>query len=146
MKKILLTTLVSLFFMRCGTDQGSSKTYVYTVKNTSGYNLKIYAYLNEIVSPTITLINNGEELTKKYEDFNPPSGYDFSRFFDPLRTAMGRDSIMIIYNNEKKQNFKSKCDTDRNPLNFCEYSGLRETFIFTNEDYENAEDCGGPCE
>jgi hypothetical protein len=132
--------------MQCETDQGNSKTYTYTIKNTSGYNLKIYSYINEIVDPKVTIINEGEEITKTYEDFNPPSGYDFSRFFDDAESTMGRDSIIIIYNNEKKQSFISKCDTERNPLNFCIYGDLEEIFVFTSNDYQNAEDCNGDCE
>lgn len=147
MKKIFFI-IISLLCIQCGTDQGSGKTYIYTLKNLSGYNIKIYSYsnLSEFTNPKVTIVNNGEEITKTYEDFNPPSGYDFSIFFDDAQSTMGRDSIIIIYNNEKKQSFISECDTERNPLNFCVYSDLEENFEFTANDYENAEDCGGNCE
>ena len=58
-----------------------------------------------------------------------------------------RDSLKIVYQNNRVSFFNTNsCEDVRNPLNVCEYGNLEETFIFTEQDYENAEDCNGNCE
>ncbi len=56
-------------------------------------------------------------------------------------------SLVVIFDMDKIVFFNyENCDNNRNPLNFCEYRGLEEAFTFTEQDYENAEDCNGNCE
>jgi hypothetical protein len=143
--------LITLFFISCGTDQGETKTYTYTVRNESGVQIKILAYYTVNPSEVLhtTLLDSGEQITKNFQDGLPPRGYDFRDFFGNLngRSAMA-DSIKVIYNNTKFNSFNSKdCNGgNRNPLNTCAYQGIEETFIFTIEDYDNAKDCNGNCE
>lgn len=144
MRTMLFLTI--LCFLSCGTDQGETKTYIYTVKNESGVSIKLKGYKNNInTAPTIIQLENNQELTKTFKDGLPPRGpYGFSDFFQS-------DSLIVLFNNNKKIVYlwESRCENgnDRNPLNSCFHSNNEvETFIFSVEDYENAEDCIGNCE
>lgn len=152
MKTILFFTILCL--LSCGTDQGETKTYTYTVRNESGVLIKVLAYNTLSATPSeiiySTTLENGNEIKKTFEDGLPPRGYNFSSFFANLngRRAI-TDSIKVIYNNTKFKSFISEINCSegfRNPLNTCIYSETEEVFIFNVEDYENAEDCIGNCE
>lgn len=144
MKKLLYIYLVSLMLLSC-TDQGSGKFYKYTIENKSGKNIKISSYRSTYPKrdiPIVMVLNNGQSLTKIFQDNLPPSGYDFAVFFNG-------DSIVINYENLKfqKYDFYDGKICDQNPLfnsPFCK-SGTTVTFTFTLEDYQNAQDCGGNC-
>ncbi len=147
--KNLIITLVLVLAYSCGTDQGEGTLYKYTVKNESGKTLIIKSYLSNFpsVSPVITNLSIGEELVKTYQDGLPPSpsGYGFGNFFGTEESS--RDSLKIIYDDSKVQFFKGVCsENDRNPLNICTYQETEEIFTFTQQDYENAEDCNGDCD
>lgn len=138
--------LISLTLLGCGTDQGELKTYKYTVRNESGVKIKLKGYkINENSAPLIIELEDNTELTKTFEDGLPPKGpYGFGDFFES-------DSLIVIYNSEKFESFKleTRCEIgdERNPLNTCFHSiNEEETFIFTEEDYQNAEPCNGACE
>lgn len=152
MRTMLFLTI--LCFLSCGTDQGETKTYTYTVRNESGVLIKVLAYNTLSTSPSeiiySTILEKGNELKKTFEDGLPPRSYNFNSFFANLngRRAI-TDSIKVIYNNTKFKNFISEINCSeglRNPLNTCIYSDTEEIFIFNVEDYENAEDCIGNCE
>lgn len=145
MKTVLF--LISFLLLSCGTDQGSGDTYIYTVRNESGVNVKVKSYLTLYpeVNSIITNISISEEIVKKYDDGLPPSGYSFLDFFGDNNKH--RDSLVVIYDNRKVEYFIYKgCSNIRNPLNLCEYGGLEEVFIFTQQDYESAQDCNGNCD
>lgn len=138
MRKIILIITLLITFS-CGTDLGEGKFYNYSIRNESGKDITIYSYrtiypIRE--KPIIIQLANGESLTKTYQDALPPTGYDFGVFFEG-------DSIIINFNNEKKQVFTFKTNNERNPF---WYGGISETFIFTEQDYQNAEDCNGNCD
>lgn len=144
MKTILFLTI--LCFLSCGTDQGETKTYTYTVRNESGVSIKLKGYKSGVnTSPYIIQLENNQDLTKTFEDELPPRGpYKFSDFFQS-------DSLIVLFNNQKKTLYllETRCENgnNRNPLNSCFHSiNEVETFIFTQEDYGNAEDCNGNCE
>ena len=147
-----LLFLITLLFLSCGTDQGSTDTYTYTARNESGVLIKILAYNTFSVTPEevifTTILKNGDEITKKYQDGLPPRRYRYSDFFGKAKGGSVADSIKVIYNNLKYKGFNSKNCTggERNPLNTCTYQSTEETFIFTVEDYESAEDCNGNCD
>ena len=146
MKKIVLSALVLIFFSCLGTDQGESRKYNYKVINESGKSIIVKSFFdhNPSITPIITSIGVGKEIIKSETDYPPSYGEtDFRRFF-----GEGRDSIVVIYDNEKKESFLYECDNNnmRNPLSFCIYNNLEEIFIFTEEDYNNAEDCNGNCD
>lgn len=146
MKSILLI-VTFLIFLGCGTDQGSGKEYIYSLKNESGKSIVIKSYttISRDANPSITTLEDGEEITKRFQDALPPSGYNFSDFFGE---DSQKDSIKVIYDNAKSEIFiQIGCiGSSRNPLNFCVYNGTQEIFIFTEEDYENATPCDGDCE
>ncbi len=143
--------LGTLFFLSCGPEQGERKTYVYTVKNESGVPIKVLLYNSlgrgsDNPVSSITFENNSGS-TKKYKDTLPLQRYSFSDFF-ATSNAKVVDSIRVIYNGVKQSAFsnKNRIGGERNPLNTFIYGSVEETFIFTKEDYENAEDCNGNCE
>ena len=145
MKNIILL-LLPLIILSCGTDQGEGKTYHYTVKNESGKSISIKAFKTSYPSvndPRTTLLDIGEELSKTYKTPPPPPVeiYSFESFFEG-------DSIVVTYANEKYQTFISNgCNGgETNPLNRCIYGSKVELFTFTEEDYENAEDCDVNCD
>lgn len=135
----LLLTLFGCF----GTDQGKGKFFRFNVMNESGKVIKIAAYLSQYpkVAPIITTLDIGETITKTHQDGLPPSSpYSYGAFLGDGENR--RDSLKIIYSNSKIQFFTMECSEDkRNPLNFCVYNGTEETYIFTEEDYENAIPC-----
>lgn len=139
--------IIIILFLSCGTDKGSTDTYVYSVRNKSERSIKIKAYLASYpdVNPIITNLSIDQEIIKKYNDGLPPRGYSFKYFFGTEKYS--RDSLVIIYDNLKVNYFTSEdCSDIRNPLNICEYGNLREVFVFVQQDYEKAEDCNGKCE
>lgn len=145
MKNIIITILL-LVFVGCGTDQGEGIFYKYTVINESGKPIRVEAYDSQFPDqvPIITRLAVGEKLTKTYETGLPPSSYGFENFFGEEQDE--RDSLRVIYNNSKIEIFKGECsEQTNNPLNFCVYNGLETAFIFTQQDYENAEPCDGGC-
>jgi len=144
MKNFLMIFSFLFILNSCGTDQGEGETYIYTLINSSGHNIKIEAFnltSREEVSK-ITYLENGEEITKKFTSPAPPMQeyYSYVGFFEG-------DSIIITYDNEKRKVFVLEtCEGDsRNPINICLYSNLIETFTFSEEDFENAAPCDGDC-
>jgi len=139
MKNIVIIAITLMVFS-CGTDQGEAKKYIYTLVNQSEESIKIKAFnsSNPQLLPEIINLGLEEELTKTFQDNLPPRGYDFVEFFQG-------DSLEILYNNEKRQIFKfnGASSNDRNPFY---HHGTEITFIFTVQDYQNAEDCNGNCE
>ncbi len=125
---------------------------ILTVRNESGVDIKIIAYnkANASLDSLVFKIKNNEQLAKKFEHC-PAGKAAFSIFRSDFFKS---DSIKVILNGSKKLIFEAVifCDQQniklqRNPLYQCIYnSGTIGTFIFTKEDYENAEDCNGNCE
>ena len=146
--KILLLVVVSVFLSVFGcTDIIEPEIYSYTVRNDTGFEIEVKSYISMYpnVSPIVTKLSPNEELTKTYKDFLPPRGYDYGYFFASDNSR--RDSLVVIFNVTKIVSFNDEnCNDNRNPLNFCKYSNLEETFTFTEQDYENAEDCNGNCD
>ncbi len=145
MKKIILFSIILFAIFGCITETGESTKYIFTVKNESGKFIKIKSYLSQFpdVLPIITNLEDGQQLTKKFNGGLPPQLYTFNDFFGDSQL---RDSIIVIYNNEKMESFTVSCSNDRNPLNFCIYSKPIETFTFIEQDYQNAVYCNGDCE
>ena len=137
--------LISFLLLSCGTDQGSTDTYTYTLKNESGVAIKIIGYAG--VETHTIILNNKQDYSQVYEDGKPPRGYSWNFFYGSLNGNSAADSIKVVYNNVKYKDFSFKnIDNERNPLykpNEIRTEGL---FIFTEEDYENAEPCNGNCD
>lgn len=147
MRTILFLTI--LCFSSCGTDQGSTDTYTYTVSNESGVDIKIIGYVTftNVEEYVITLKDN-EERTQIYKDGLPPRGYHFRYLFGSTNGNYDADSIKIVYNNTKVKVYNNdNLSDERNPLGPNHNEGILEaTYTLTPEDYENAEDCNGNCD
>ncbi|MCF6213546.1 MAG: hypothetical protein L3J45_05925 [Flavobacteriaceae bacterium] len=145
MKKIIIYILFLTAIVACWPEAGKLKTYRYTIRNESGKPIEIKAYNSyNPINPLITQLPIGGKIIKKYKDGLPPQGYNFKEFFSEGYYV---DSLVIIYNKSKISFFKDEnCLDTRNPLNVCEYQDTEELFIFTVQDYENAEDCNGNCD
>ncbi|MDT0642188.1 hypothetical protein RM553_05015 [Zunongwangia sp. F363] len=144
MKNLLTFTCFLLLLNSCGTDQGEGKNYVFTLVNSSGHDIRIDSYSSLEEDAEIIALRNGEEITKQFKSPAPPMEeyYSYISFFQG-------DSIVVTYNSEKQQIFvqEESCEGDvRNPLNICLYGDTEETFVFTEQDYENAIPCAGDCD
>lgn len=151
--KIALYLISMILLVSCGPGLGgATRTYTLVVRNESGVNVKVRAFntnsQNKSNVKHTTIFKNNEEISKTHEDGLPPKGYFYSDFFGRLNGTSVVDSIQVIFNNEKFLSYNNKvCDQGgRNPLSLCIYSSTYELFIFTVEDYENAEDCNSNCE
>lgn len=145
--KNLILLILSITLTGCwGTDQGEGKFYEYTIKNESGVNIAIEAYFQSFPNtpPKSIFLDNGDELTQTYQDVLPPSPYDFGHFFGEVDRR--RDSIKVIYNNLKVDFLNGECDNERSPLNNCIYRSTKEIFVFTEQDFENAQPCNNNCD
>ena len=80
-----------------------------------------------------------------FKDGLPPSGYNFKVF---LSGSSLYDSLVIIYGNDRMTIFEEGCNQNqRNPIDYCINSDdFTEDFVFTEDDYNNAMECGGPCD
>jgi hypothetical protein len=138
MKKIILTTL-SFIIIGCWWTQVENKTYKYTLRNESGKNIKVNAFRTFYPpreTPIITILDDEEELIKTHTEASQPDVFNFISFFNG-------DSLIVNFNNERKQIFTFPTENERNPFY---HSGTNVIFVFTQQDFENAEDCNGNCD
>jgi hypothetical protein len=144
MKNISL--LLAFLLYACGENFGEVDVYHYSMENKSGRSMVIKSYRSDFpeVTPEITSLAIDEKLEKVFKDGLPPSGYDFKVF---LAGSRFYDSLIIIYANERMTIFKAECNQNqRNPIDYCIHSDdFVEDFVFTEEDYNIATECGGPC-
>ncbi|MER3319689.1 MAG: hypothetical protein RIB79_15460 [Allomuricauda sp.] len=142
-----INIILAILFFGCGTDQGEGDVYYYSITNNSGKPIVIKSYRSDFPNqePEITNLAINEKIEKVFKDGLPPSGYSFKVFLGGSRF---RDSIVVIYAKERYSIFKEECNQNqRNPIDYCIYSDdLTEDFVFTEEDYTNATECGGPCD
>ncbi|PCJ94037.1 MAG: hypothetical protein COA50_12815 [Flavobacteriaceae bacterium] len=147
MIKIIIISLSILAF-GCGHENGKRTLYKYSVRNDSGRPITVKSFTSHepALTPILTELAVGMKIKKEYLGGVPPGGYTYIDFFGKIGSP-NRDSIIIIYGNLKKQVFKRiGCGgSERNPLSTCIYRKVKETFVFTEQDYENAEDCNGDC-
>ena len=147
--------------MRCGTDQGESIEYNFSITNSSGKTIKMIPYINGVKDTNYILtLTNGDTLNKKYT-YRPPgaAGYSMTQFF-PSNT----DYVAVVYNNEKiniYSVYSVQCNTcpvisnnsfpivfnenSRNLFNVNFNDGQIENYTITVDDFQNATDCGGNC-
>lgn len=140
-----LNIVLAILFFGCGTDRGEGDVYYYSITNNSGKPIVIKSYRSDFPdsSPKITNLAINEKIEKVFKDGLPPSEYNYKNFLDGNGL---NDSLVIKYGNERIATFKEQCnENSRNPIDVCIYGDLIEDFVFTEEDYNNATDCGGPC-
>ena len=157
MKNTHFLTYLSALFLLCSLTSCYEQVYTYTTRNESSVPIKINAQRRVYDEPVkIIRVGPGEEFTEEYINKNPEGYSSYEYFKNPL-------FLEVIYNNEKKEVFPYSWDrlgdslktslgsyidtlkihTDKDPF---DYYQPEVTFIFTEEDYENATDCGGDCE
>ena len=163
--KQMSLALVALLLFSCEKEE---ETYEYSIENKSGQDIvfKLYTQMkrtdNSIQDVHYIHLPKGEKLYKEYYS----SYYSFRSLFQNYYTAslaeLPFNTVEVIYGNKKKkilvEQYESEkggcrnifeeivtCD-DRNPLNRSRYQNKKEHFVFTPEDYQQAEDCQGDCE
>lgn len=160
---ILFVIFSTILLMSC---EGDPTTYHYTLENQSGVpiQLKLYSLKKEGQISLTTYINldNGQKIEKRVKRYPPSSEYNFVEFFRQREGSL--NTIEVFYNNKKKTVFYQQrytsvientcedtfgrevpCDP-RNLLNTFIYKNVNEHYIFTVEDYRQANDCNGNCE
>lgn len=144
--KVFTVFVIGISVLACGENFGEVDVYHYSMENKSGRSMVIKSYRSDFpeVTPEINSLTIDEKLEKKFKDGLPPSEYNFKVFLAGSRLY---DSLIIIYANERMTIFKSECNQNqRNPIDVCVYGDLTEDFVFTEEDYNIATECGGPCD
>ena len=165
-KFLFLFILVSSVSISCDTDDSDVKTYI--LENQSGVDIKLKLYTEmkrtdgSIQNVTYLDLPNG----KSWKEMNYSKDYNFILFMEAIDTSRSFkdvfNTVEVIYDNKKRKKFveeyqiesgdcrnvfgeKVICD-DRNFLNASIYNGVNEHFIFTVEDFDNAEECNGSCD
>ena len=154
MKNTIKLLLVSLFVFltSCITETDNPRIdYDFEIANSSGENIKILAFRDDILMKE-TRIPNNKIYFESFSSSAADQGYNF-------RDVLGGDSIKVIYGNEKIEFFKcyrfinqdEGCEKPRNILSVFQDNDDNDRiflnqYTFTESDYENAEDCDGICE
>ena len=138
---------VSIFLIfilsACTASDDVKINYYFKLQNLSSKDIKI-------ISPTKTTeIISGDSLEFYFQSDAEDKRYRFKDIF-------GGIEIRVIYENEKVKDFLCGnggvgCSEPRNPLNITSSNGSNHQnreffFVFTEEDYQNAEECDERCE
>ena len=147
MRTILLISL-SLILQNCGTDKIDRVNRVYRIENGTQREITMKFYAFGIFQQTKHII--GEGLIHEGTATN-----DAGAGIGP-HGAINADSLVVIFDNQKMQRFYYgnsglviNPPEGRNIYDDEEYEIINNElyhFVFTEQDYENAEDCGGNCE
>lgn len=139
--------------MQCGTDQGETKHYNYTIKNNSSHKVELVPYFNNQAdySAKVTISNNESFNLKKDDD--PPYYGSLSMYniFIKPTALQNLTQVEIVFDNTKKVIYEDcrqngGCESKpKNIFNPIYSDELIETYTITAEDYQNATDCGGNC-
>mgnify|MGYP006127286911 CR=1 FL=1 len=164
MKNTHFLTYLSALFLLCSLTSCYEQVYTYTTINKTSVPIKLKACRGSVDEPLKTIsVDPWEEFTEEHIEKDPSSPYYSYKYFK------NPQFLEVIYNNEKKEIFidpdylerpminpldsltASYMDTirvksEKNPLNIFYYDTYEVTFLFIEEDYENATDCGGDCE
>jgi hypothetical protein len=138
MRTITYFFILNLIIICLGCEQ--EYITIYTLKNESGKSIKINTYSSSNRLNNEIIINEKNSFSRETVDYQG-SPSSFYRVFESEDNS-SIDSITIIYDNSKISAFNFSTNNKRNPLLFH----ADNTFTFTEEDYENAEDCNGNCE
>lgn len=158
MKKLIIVVLSSILFASCPGPEAIRFDATYKINNESGNEVKIRIYeLFDNSFEDHQLFNNSVYSGDKIEFGNQDAINDPNN--SQPTTSYSSDSIVIFYNNEKKKvhyitgsengDIIFSNPINRNVLRGGNYTNIGNDIyeiILTEEDYNNAEDCGGPCE
>ena len=145
MKTKLYLNIKSLFILVILTSLIScdpADTWSTTIINESGKRIKIKVYDNTPNKEFIheIILDNQESISKEYTVFLG-GGYHVYEMLEKDNSNQSIGSISIIYDNSKISEFDFNTESERNLFSYRE-----KVYTFTEEDYENAEDCNGNCE
>ena len=149
--KSLLFLMVVVLMLSCGTDQNPPRIENFTIINNSNYSVDIVPYSapngTEILSSKLTLVL-GFIYKRQFKSYAP--SYEMSFFETTISNNLfPLQKVDIVFNNLKKTTYFScddgVCSEPRNIFNNSDDFLLDEVYIITNEDYENATNCGGNC-
>lgn len=130
-------------------ETGGIDNYDYSIINNSERIVTMFLYKDDVrdTSSKVTL-QQGEKLQKKYEASKPSDGFSMWALFNS-QTSGHISDIEIIFDNNKKILYHRcidyLCDDGRNIFDHSHNNELIETYTITEEDYQNATDCGGDC-
>lgn len=151
--KNLILLLLAVILTNCVTE---SRMYLreYSLKNESNQVIKLkfyFKYDNQLVYDEI-ILNNTEVFNGGVLETDQPHSNDINY---PINHFRSSDSLIVIYNNLKKSTFSIgfngnlSTPIDRNPFRHGNYNDIGNDnfqFTITEEDYNNAIDCGGNCD
>ena len=140
--KLWYLVILSFLLFACPPDN-EKINYSFNLQNLSSKDIKIISF-NKTIE-----IASGDSLEFYFQSDAEDKRYKFKDVF-------GGIEIRVIYENEKIKDFLCGnegvgCSEPRNPLNITTSNSNdnqnREYFVaFTEEDYQNAEDCDERCE
>ena len=161
---LFIITFCIVFLTNCERDPA---IYHYAIENQSGVDIKLKIYYrtkdDRAVDIKYLALNNGQKIEKTHKNYGAPDEYYFADFFEINNEII--NTVEVIYDSHRRTVFEqqrvksivdNKCEilvsgeevpcNPRNFLNIFYYQGVNEHYIFTAEDYEEAEDCNGDCE
>ena len=153
MKNVIIMSLIILSFFSCVKESRMFQRQ-YLLFNGTQNTVKINTYRASYPNQIIDVLVLNENQIYEGERVEVERLSNDSEGIGPSINFKG-DSLIVIFNNERKSvvqidffgNFSEP--TGRNIFRHGSYVNIGNDqfqFTFTEEDYENAEDCGGPCE
>lgn len=155
MKNVIIISLTILSFFSCVRESEMYQRQ-YSLKNESGQIVKLKFYLkysNQLIFEEEIILSNNDVFNAENLEFSKPLSNNVDYLVNTAYRAS--DSLIVVYDNQKKSTYtvdfygSFSTPLNRNLFRHGNYEYLGNDqfqFTFTEEDYENAEDCGGPCE
>ena len=143
MKLNFIANSIGLFLLSillCAVDCSDLPEHTYTLKNESGRTIRIKSFKSNFLDNEINL-EKGETYIRKVKNHT----LNFSNIFSST-LLQSIDSLVVIYDETKMNSFIFSEDNLRNPISRLNRDNDIVTFIFTEEDYNNALDCDDNCE
>ncbi|WP_139959189.1 hypothetical protein [Flavicella sediminum] len=143
MKLNFIKNSIGLFLLSmllCAVDCSDLPEHTYTLKNDSEKTIRIKSFKSDILDNEINL-EKGEIYIRKVKN----QTVNFSNIFSST-LLQSIDSLVVIYDETKMNSFVSSNEDIRNPIGHFNRDNDIITFIFTEEDYNNAINCEGNCE
>ena len=137
-KKYIIGIFVSILLLISCSDKGCGGVLDITdvIINNTDYDMKVKIWGNYHLSSTkgegLLIINKKSKINRSFE-------------FQNLVMTFS-DSSLITFDNKKKLLFKGDSSILKRAEKSNDNCTNYYTYTFTNEDYENAKDCGGACE
>lgn len=151
MKKMFILSISVNLLLGCIHQDDSFEKKI-TVVNNSSYTIEIVSYIppnNTEQYQTRLNFLPGIMYSRKFK--GNKSNYDSFNFEYYLTDGIfGVNTVDIIFNNTKKVTYQNctvpgNCLNPRNIFNPFDDGLDHEIYVITNEDYDNAIDCGGNC-